>query len=66
MMLQLIEHKIISITTLSTREITKSRPEFSVSCKEFPDLACHALFYGETDWHLSGYYLLKYWLYIRD
>lgn len=49
MMLQLIEHKIILITTLLTREITKSRPEFSVSSKEFPDLALHALFYGEKN-----------------
>lgn len=49
MMLQLIEHKMNSITTLLTREITKSRPEFSLSSKEFPDLACHALFYGKTD-----------------
>lgn len=49
-MLQLIEHKINSIITLLTKEIVKSRPEFSVSSKEFPDLAsCHALFYGKTD-----------------
>lgn len=59
-MLESIKHMIISITTLLTKEITKSRPGFSVSSKEFPDLACHALFYGKTDWHPSGYYLLKY------